>query len=126
LSAITIPLSGYLSDRIGRKKMYIIGAATMGVFGFIYFALIDTGSSVAEAIRIADRSCHQFSAHDPCVEIVGTFPIGDVNDAVIELCRDGHSIARSKPHFIGQIWSPACEKSSSIATQARVGDAITK
>jgi MFS family permease len=46
LSAITIPLSGYLSDRIGRKKMYIIGAATMGVFGFIYFALIDTGSSV--------------------------------------------------------------------------------
>jgi hypothetical protein len=41
-----IPLSGYLSDRIGRKKMYIIGAATMGVFGFIYFALIDTGSSV--------------------------------------------------------------------------------
>jgi MFS family permease len=46
LSAITIPLSGYMSDRIGRKKMYIIGAATMGVFGFIYFGMIDTGSSV--------------------------------------------------------------------------------
>ena len=46
LSAITIPLSGYISDRIGRKKMYIIGCATMGVFGFVYFGLIDTGSSV--------------------------------------------------------------------------------
>jgi MFS family permease len=46
LSAITIPLSGYLSDRIGRKKMYIIGCVTMGVFGFIYFGMIDTGSSV--------------------------------------------------------------------------------
>jgi MFS family permease len=46
ISAITIPLSGHISDRIGRKKMYIIGAATMGVFGFIYFAMIDTGSSV--------------------------------------------------------------------------------
>ena len=46
LSAITIPLSGHVSDLIGRKKMYIIGAATMGVFGFIYFGLIDTGSSV--------------------------------------------------------------------------------
>src|SRR5215469_8100143 len=46
LSAITIPLSGYMSDRIGRKKMYIIGAATMGLFGFIYFGMIDTGSSV--------------------------------------------------------------------------------
>jgi len=46
VSAITIPLSGYISDRIGRKKMYIIGCATMGVFGFVYFGLIDTGSSV--------------------------------------------------------------------------------
>jgi hypothetical protein len=26
--------------------MYIIGAATMGVFGFVYFGMIDTGSSV--------------------------------------------------------------------------------
>jgi MFS family permease len=46
LSAITIPLSGHLSDVIGRKKMYIIGAATMGVFGFIYFGMVDTGSAV--------------------------------------------------------------------------------
>ena len=46
VSAITIPLSGYISDLIGRKKMYIIGCAAMGVFGFIYFGMIDTGSSV--------------------------------------------------------------------------------
>jgi MFS family permease len=46
LSAFAIPFSGYLSDVIGRKRMYIIGAATMGVFGFVYFGLIDTGSSV--------------------------------------------------------------------------------
>jgi len=45
VSAITIPLSGYLSDVIGRKRMYIIGAATMGVFGFVYFGLLDSGSS---------------------------------------------------------------------------------
>jgi MFS family permease len=43
LSAVTIPLSGHISDRIGRKKMYMIGCATMGIFGFIYFGLIDTG-----------------------------------------------------------------------------------
>jgi MFS family permease len=42
LSAITIPLSGYISDRIGRKRMYLIGAATTGVFAFIYFALLNT------------------------------------------------------------------------------------
>jgi len=42
LSFFTIPFSGYLSDRIGRKRMYMIGAATTGVFGFVYFALLNT------------------------------------------------------------------------------------
>ncbi len=42
LSFFTIPFSGHLSDRIGRKRMYMIGAAGMGVFGFIYFALLNT------------------------------------------------------------------------------------
>src|SRR6202043_393473 len=37
VSAFTIPFRGWLSDVIGRKKMYIIGSAAMGVFGFIYF-----------------------------------------------------------------------------------------
>jgi MFS family permease len=42
LSAITTPLSGHISDRIGRKRMYLIGAATVGVFGFVYFAMLNT------------------------------------------------------------------------------------
>jgi metabolite-proton symporter len=44
LSFITIPLFGHISDVIGRKKTYMIGAAITGVFGFIYFAMLDTGS----------------------------------------------------------------------------------
>jgi MFS family permease len=42
LSAVTTPLAGHLSDRIGRKRMYLIGVATMGVFGFIYFTMMNT------------------------------------------------------------------------------------
>ena len=42
LSAITTPLAGHISDRIGRKRMYLIGAVSVGVFGFIYFALLNT------------------------------------------------------------------------------------
>src|SRR5207247_8656672 len=34
LSSVSIPLFGHLSDRIGRKNMYIIGAVVTGVFGF--------------------------------------------------------------------------------------------
>jgi MFS family permease len=52
LSAISIPLSGHLSDRIGRKRMYILGCAVMGVFGFVYFGLIDTASPVLIFIAI--------------------------------------------------------------------------
>lgn len=41
-SLFTIPFSGYLSDRIGRRRMYILGAATTGAFGFLYFWLLNT------------------------------------------------------------------------------------
>jgi MFS family permease len=44
VSLVSTPLFGYVSDRIGRKKMYLLGAAAMSVFGFIYFGLLNTGS----------------------------------------------------------------------------------
>ena len=42
LSAVSTPLAGHISDRIGRKRMYLIGAVTTGVFAFIYFAMMNT------------------------------------------------------------------------------------
>jgi metabolite-proton symporter len=42
LSFVSIPLFGHLSDRVGRKRIYLIGAAVTGVYGFIYFRLLDT------------------------------------------------------------------------------------
>jgi MFS family permease len=42
LAFFTIPLSGYLSDRFGRKRMYMIGALVTGAFGFVYFALLNS------------------------------------------------------------------------------------
>jgi metabolite-proton symporter len=44
VSFISIPLSGHLSDVIGRRKMYLIGAATTGVFGFLYFFMLGSGA----------------------------------------------------------------------------------
>src|SRR3984893_2237967 len=40
---IWVVCAGALSDYVGRKNMYMIGAASMGVFGFIYFAMLNTG-----------------------------------------------------------------------------------
>jgi MFS family permease len=42
LSTISLPLAGHISDLIGRKRMYLIGAVTMGIFGFVYFTLLNT------------------------------------------------------------------------------------
>ncbi|MFZ3237776.1 MAG: MFS transporter [Stellaceae bacterium] len=42
VSFFTIPIAGYLSDRIGRRRMYMIGAVVTGIFGFVYFAMLDT------------------------------------------------------------------------------------
>jgi MFS family permease len=42
LAFFVIPLSGHLSDRFGRKRMYLIGAITTGIFGFVYFAMLNS------------------------------------------------------------------------------------
>jgi MFS family permease len=42
VSLAAIPLFGYLSDRVGRKRMYLIGAAVMFLFVLPYWALLDT------------------------------------------------------------------------------------
>ncbi|UOF89111.1 MHS family MFS transporter [Fodinisporobacter ferrooxydans] len=42
LSLFSIPFFGYLSDRIGRKRMYIIGSALTLIYAFPYFGMLDT------------------------------------------------------------------------------------
>jgi MFS family permease len=42
LGFVWVTVAGHLSDRVGRKNMYMIGCSFVGIFGFIYFALLDT------------------------------------------------------------------------------------
>ena len=42
LSFVLTPLAGHLSDRFGRKRIYMLGAAATGVYGFVYFGMLDT------------------------------------------------------------------------------------
>jgi MFS family permease len=53
LAFLWVTVAGYLSDRIGRRRMYMIGAAFSGLFGFVYFALLDTRSPTLMFIAIA-------------------------------------------------------------------------
>jgi MFS family permease len=52
VSFVAIPLSGHISDRIGRRKMYLIGVALAGAFGFLYFGMVNTAIPAAVFIAI--------------------------------------------------------------------------
>ena len=42
LSLFTVPFAGYLSDRFGRRRIYILGAVLTGLVGWLYFAMLNT------------------------------------------------------------------------------------
>jgi MFS family permease len=42
VSLFTVPFWGYLSDRVGRKRMYVAGAVVMLLWSYPYWALLDT------------------------------------------------------------------------------------
>src|ERR1041384_8450250 len=42
LGFVWAPIPGALSDKIGRRQMYIIGCIFVAVFTFVYFAMLDT------------------------------------------------------------------------------------
>jgi MFS family permease len=42
ISLFTIPIAGALSDHYDRKRVYLIGAVLTGLFGFAYFAMLNT------------------------------------------------------------------------------------
>jgi len=44
LEVLTIPLFGALSDRIGRRPVYLLGAVSTAVFAYPFFAMMDTAS----------------------------------------------------------------------------------
>ena len=52
LSFVAIPFFGHLSDRLGRKRIYMFGAALTGFYGFVYFRLLDTRMPYLVAIAI--------------------------------------------------------------------------
>jgi MFS family permease len=48
-----VPIAGHLSDRIGRRRMYMIAAIINGLYAFVYFTLLDTRSPTLMFIAIA-------------------------------------------------------------------------
>lgn len=52
ISFVSIPFFGHASDRFGRKRIYMLGAALTGAFGFAYFKMLDTQAPFLVAAAI--------------------------------------------------------------------------
>ncbi|HEX2561086.1 MFS transporter [Phenylobacterium sp.] len=50
---LTLPLFAWLSDRIGRRPVYAVGAGGMALFGFAFFPLLETGTAQAVGAAMA-------------------------------------------------------------------------
>jgi MFS family permease len=52
VSLAAIPLFGHLSDRFGRKRMYMIGVVIMFLFAFPYWALLNTKATILMLLAV--------------------------------------------------------------------------
>lgn len=50
---LTLPLFAWLSDRIGRRPVYALGAGGMALFGFVFFPLLEAGTAQAVGAAMA-------------------------------------------------------------------------
>jgi len=56
---VLIPIIGAWSDRVGRRPLYIAGAVGVGVWGFVFFPLLDTENSAVIVVAIlGGLICH--------------------------------------------------------------------
>ncbi|WP_245616072.1 MFS transporter [Phycicoccus jejuensis] len=42
MQSVLIPAIGALSDKVGRRPLYLVGAVGVGVWGLVYFGMIDS------------------------------------------------------------------------------------
>jgi metabolite-proton symporter len=78
VSLICIPLFGHISDRIGRKRMYMIGAIATGLFGYAYFGLLDSGQTMLIFLAIVLSLVPHGMLYGPQAALIAESFKGDV------------------------------------------------
>ena len=65
-----VTVAGHRSDRIGRKRMYIIGCVFVAVFGFVYFAMLDTKVPALIFIAVALSGLPIMTMYGPVAALI--------------------------------------------------------
>jgi MFS family permease len=75
IACIAIPFFGFLSDRIGRRRTYLIGIVATGLFGFAYFAMLETRSPALVGLALVASTFPTCIMYGPQAALIAeTFP----------------------------------------------------
>jgi metabolite-proton symporter len=75
LALFFVPFFGHLSDKIGRKRMYIIGAALTFLWAIPYFALLNSGTALLVSLGIVVSLIPHNMQYGPQAALIAeTFP----------------------------------------------------
>jgi MFS family permease len=111
LSFVWIPLFGFISDRIGRSNMYMVGTVSMGLFGFIYFGMLGTRLPVIIFIAIVASLIPHSMLYGPQAALIAeSFP-GNVRYSGASLGYQLSSLISGGPAPLIAAWLLATFKS---------------
>ncbi|MBS0361196.1 MAG: MHS family MFS transporter [Proteobacteria bacterium] len=70
-----IPLAASLSDRVGRRPIYFLGALGLAIWGFVFFRLLDSGQTPLIVLAmIGGLACHGLMYGPQAAFIAELFP----------------------------------------------------
>ena len=75
IACIATPFFGFVSDRVGRRRTYLIGIVSTAIFGFAYFSLLETRSPVLVCVALISSSIPPSIMYGPQAALIAeTFP----------------------------------------------------
>jgi len=107
LSFFSIPFFGHLSDRIGRKNIYMAGIVVMAFWGFVYFGLYATAIPLVVFIVIALSLIPHDMQYGPQASLIAESFTGRLRYSGASLGYQLASIVAGgpAPYIATKIWS---------------------
>jgi metabolite-proton symporter len=104
VQAVAIVGFGALSDRIGRRPVYVIGAAGTGLWAFAFFRLLDTGATPLIVLALVVGLVFHAAMYGPQAAFIAELFPTRFRYSGASLAYQGTSILAGSPAPIVAVW----------------------
>jgi MFS family permease len=104
VQAVAIVGFGALSDRIGRRPVYILGAAGTAVWAFAFFKLLDTGATLPITLALVMGLVFHAAMYGPQAAFISELFPTRFRYSGASLAYQGTSILAGSPAPIVAVW----------------------